>query len=130
MAAIACAALAATGSTGNNNHASVELGPETSQLAVAFIVEAVGATPAVTFKLQATFDRAKDVADGAVAWFDLLLIPADSDTGAVGSTVTAVGQYARYLAQAHSRFVRRVRLVTSSNTNVTYRAHLHAVNSR
>lgn len=118
------AQLAATGATGNNSHASINPVAEGNKLAVAFTVEAVGGTPTVTYKLQATFDPDTTV-DASANWFDLILLPSDSDTAAITKVVTATGQYVSYLAQSHVRFVRRVRLVTSLNTNVTYRASLH-----
>jgi hypothetical protein len=116
--------LAATGSTGNNSHASAKPSPDGDKAAVVFTVEAVGGAPTVTYKVQATFD-ADTVADGSANWTDLILLPAGSETAAVSATVTAVGQYVSFLAQAHTRFVRRIRVVTSANTNVTYRSDLH-----
>jgi hypothetical protein len=118
------ATLAAAATTGNNSHASIKPSPDGDKLAVAFVVEAVGATPTITYKLQGTFDS-DNVADASANWFDLMLLPSDNETAAVSKTVTAVGQSTSYLAQASVRFVRRVRLVTSANTNVTYRGELH-----
>lgn len=116
--------LAATASTGNNSHGSIRPSPDGDKLAVVFVVESVGATPTVTYKLQTTFDP-DGTADASANWVDVMLLPVDSETAAKTFTVTATGQYIGYLAQASSRFARRVRVVTSANTNVTYRAELH-----
>src|SRR5438128_1170496 len=94
------ARLAAPASVGNNNHASVGLGPAPVLVAVEFIVEAVGATPQVTFKLQGTFDPGT-VADGSANWSDLILLPSDSGTSAVLAVLNpaAVGAVVRYFGQ-------------------------------
>lgn len=118
--------LAATGTTGNNNHASIGVSPVPQLIAVEFVIEAVGATPTVTWKLQGTFDRFEESNDGAANWFDLIGLPSDNETSAITTTKTATGAYVAYLAQNHVRFAPRVRLVTSANTNVTYRANLRS----
>lgn len=115
--------LAATGTTGNNSHTSVPVATEGIP-AFVFVVEVAGATPTVTYKVQATFDK-DIVVDGSANWVDLMILPSDSETAAKTFTVTATGAYVGYLAQANVRFIRRVRVVSSANTNVTYRAELH-----
>lgn len=120
MSGITTQTLAATGQTGNNSHAVVRVSPMIARLCVEFVVEVAGATPTVTFKLQGAFPDNPSATD----WTDLILLPAGSETAAVSPTVTAVGRYLNYLAQAHTRFVSTVRLVTSANTNVTYSANL------
>jgi hypothetical protein len=117
-------AAAPTGSTGNNNHAGVGANPSADKVALEVIVEAIGATPTVTYKLQATLDD-DSVADAFADWFDVELLPAASETAVATDTKTAVGVYVYYLAQSAVRFGRRYRLVTSANTNVTYRANVH-----
>jgi hypothetical protein len=115
--------LAPVGSTSNNSHAATSVDPSSDTIAVEFVVEAVGGTPTVTYKLQGIM---KSDPTGATAtdWFDLIMIPSDSDTAAITRAVTAVGRYASYISQAQSRFAKHVRLVTSLNTNVTYSANL------
>lgn len=116
--------LAPAGSTGNNTHGSYKLPPVTRGFAAMLIVENGGATPTISWKLQGALDN-DDVTDGNANWFDLLLLPANSDTVAaiplVVSSATTGTVSAVYLAQGHIRFIRRVRAVTSANTNVTYR---------
>src|SRR5262245_34206977 len=114
---------AASGTTGNNTHTGVKSTPAAGRLCVAFVIEAVGATPTITFKIQGAMD-ADDVTDGNAGWFDLPFLSDTTDTVAATLTKTAVGSYPMWLSQANSRFVRRVRVVTSANTNVTYRAEL------
>lgn len=118
-------ALANTGSTGNNTHNSVSCSPAANKTSLIFIVEAVGATPTVTFKFQGTLDP-NSVTDANAQWADLALLPIGSETVTAAPTaVTAVGNSIFYIAQSHTRFVRRVRVITSANTNVTYSAQLH-----
>jgi hypothetical protein len=123
MAAQMQVPLAPPASTGNNNHASVGLVPAALLVAVEFVVEVAGGTPTVSYKLQGTFDIGS-IADGSANWFDLILLPSDNETAAVTRVVTAVGAFASFLAQSEVRFAPRVRLVTSANTNITYRANL------
>lgn len=116
--------LAPAGSTGNNTHNGVEYSPGgsdlLSQVAFQFVIEAVGATPTVTFKFQGSLDNSN--------WVDIICIPSDSDTAAVSQTKTATGSTVVHIAQAHSRAYRYIRCVTSANTNVTYRAEAYAWN--
>ena len=115
--------MAPVGSTGNNTHASVNVHPSPDKLAAVLVVEAVGATPTITVKVQGTMDSATD---GSANWFDLAVQEPGSDTAtATPSAKTAVGSYPLYLSNAHLKFVRRVRIVTSANTNVTYRGELY-----
>lgn len=117
--------MAPTGTTGTATHTSVGLSPAARQSAFAFIVEAVGAGPTITYKFQITLDP-NSVTDANALWQDVLVLPAGSDTGtAAPAAATGTGVFIHYLAQAHTRFARRVRVVTSANTNVTYRCELH-----
>lgn len=112
--------LAAKASTGNNTHAGVECGGVYDQVAVQFVVEAVGATPTVTWKVQGS-------ADG-LNWYDMIYITDASDTPAVAAEVdTVVGASIHFLANAPSRKYDWFRLVTSANTNVTYRGELYTI---
>jgi hypothetical protein len=116
------AGMAAAGTTGNNTHASVALNPAAKQRAAVLIIEAVGATPTITAKLQGSLDPLS-VADGAANWFDLWATPAGANAEAANQVQTVVGAWPVYI-DAIRKFARRVRLVTSANTNVTYRAEL------
>src|SRR5262245_4086002 len=122
--------MAATGSTGNNTHAGVGVSPAAKRRAAVLVVEAVGATPTISVKLQATLDP-PNIPDGSANWFDIAYMLEGSGAAAapveqsVVRTVTAVGAYPMYVSQGHTRYARRFRLVTSANTNVTYRGEMH-----
>ncbi len=123
--------MAPTGSTGNNTHAGVGCSPGATREAAVLVIEAVGATPTISIKLQATLDP-PNISDASAKWFDVaFMLPA---SGAIAAPVeqsvvmvqTAIGAFPMYLSQRHTRFARRLRVVTSANTNVTYRAEYHA----
>lgn len=114
--------LAPVGSTGNNTHPSQGVPEGTLALAVEFEITAVGGTPTVTYKVQGSLDDGS-TDDASSDWFDLIVLPSASDTAVATDTKTAVGAFTYFLAQARM-LVRKVRLVTSANTNVTYEADL------
>lgn len=114
---------APVGSTGNNTHQSVGLTGEADAVCVDLRVTAVGATPTVTYVVQGSLDDAT-VADASSKWVSLLVYPAASDTGtATPAAATAVNSFLHYFGK--TRFVKKIRLVTSANTNVTYEASIH-----
>lgn len=128
MAAINMAYVAPIGSTGNNTHNSFRASANNSDYAFVLIVENGGATPTISWKIQGAMDS-DSVTDVNANWFDLLMLPANSDTVAaiplVVSSATTGTVSAVFLAQAPSRFARRFRIVTTANTNVTYRVEFH-----
>lgn len=115
--------LAAVGSTGNNTHPSVPIPQDVDTLAFEVEITAVGATPTITYKLQGTEDS-NGAGDATLDWFDLMVLPAGSDTALATDTKTAVGVY-EYFSDMERRPVAKVRLVTSLNTNVTYESELY-----
>ena len=118
MANIGRTALTAAAQTGNNTHNAVELGKEIRQVAWEFVVEAVGATPTVTWKLQGSMDGTN--------FYDVAYLTDATDTVAVATrTATAVGRQVGFLSLSSVRVYRYYRLVTSANTNVTYSAVLY-----
>lgn len=121
--------LAAAGTTGNNTGTGVNINPPDGANAFNFIVEVAGATPTVTFKIQGCTDD-KSVSDANVTWNDIPYITANSDTVATTAiTVTATGKTTIFLDIASgARFFTRYRLVTSANTNITYRAECFSLN--
>ena len=125
MAAIK-GALAAAGSTGNNTHASVSLAdPGATAVAFNFIITAVGATPTVTWKIQGSYDDS-GTSDANSSWFDMSFRDALSTsltTLVANLTKTAVGAYV-CLMPIDIPGPAKVRLVTSANTNVTYKAEV------
>lgn len=119
--------MANTGTTGNNTHTSVGLSAAAKHAAFAFIVEVAGGGPTVTYVFEGTLDP-QAVSDANALWFPLIVLPSNNDTAtATPAAATTVGAKVHYLAQAHSRFIRRARVVTSANTNITYRCELHQI---
>jgi hypothetical protein len=114
--------LANPGTTGNNTHASVRTTPGASKLAVAYVAEVAGTT--ATWKVQASMDN-DPVSDANANWFDMPYILPSTDTLSQAAIVrTTLGSDVIWLALATTRFVRRVRLVVTSNTGQTYRAEM------
>jgi hypothetical protein len=122
--AVVLKSLAPAGSTGNNTHSAVGISEGAERFAVQFVVEAVGGTPTVTWKAQGSMDGSN--------WYDVFYVTDASDTGAASTrTATAVGAQTEFLDLAGgSRFYNQFRIVTSSNTNVTYRAELWCQQSK
>jgi hypothetical protein len=117
-------ALAPAGSTGNNSHNAAPSVPAAEHISFKLVVEAVGATPTITWKIQGAA-MPDGTAPGANDWVDLMLRPSDTDTGAVTRTATAVGTQVSHLPYDRDNFS-HFRLVTSLNTNVTYRGEMYA----
>jgi hypothetical protein len=115
-------ALAPAASTGNNTHPGVRLSPAADKVCANLVIEAVGATPTITAKLQGSLDP-DAVADGSANWFDLWATPAGANTEAATQVQTVVGAWP-VSVNASVKFARRIRLVTSLNTSVTYLADL------
>jgi len=117
--------LAPVGATGNNTHASVGTDADYDVLNLEFEITAVGATPTISWLFQGSNDGL-EVADAASDWFPLEVLPSDAvvELAAV-QTKVAVGVY-NSSVEVSRRPVRKVRLVTSANTNVTYEAEAYA----
>jgi|SRR5581483_3159294 len=121
--------LTASAQTGNNTHAGVQIN---SYNAIAFqlVAEAVGATPTITWKIQASVDDLS-VSDGNARWFDVGYITDASDT--ISTTTRTFGSpsagqsQVSFLSNPVARKYRRWRVVTSANTNVTYRVEAYRI---
>lgn len=113
--------LAPTGSTGNNTHSGVGVGSGdvAGQVGFQFVVEAIGATPTITWKVQGSLD--------GLTWFDVFYVTTATDTPATAAIVaTTVSTVAVWLSNGGaSRFYSQYRVVTSANTNVTYHAEMY-----
>jgi hypothetical protein len=116
--------LAKKGSTGTGvAYAPVGGGLERlNRLAIEVEVEAVGATPTMTYTIEGLMP------DGTT-WATLALVQADSTAAAAtaGVTVTTVSKTFRYVAGLDFRFVRGLRINVSANTNVTFSARAHGL---
>jgi hypothetical protein len=109
---------APAGSTGNNTHSSLHVGSDYSSIVMQFVVEAIGATPTVTFKWQGSPDNTN--------WYDIAYTTDASDTLATAArTVTAAGASIQFTASPSMRRYKYYRLVTSANTNITYRGEIY-----
>jgi len=107
--------LAATGTTGNNTHDAVHVGGGYETAIVQFVVEAAGAGPTVTWKVQGRIDDGSD-------WFDLGYVTDSNDTFATTTrTATATGKQLNF----SKRKYKYLRLVTTLNTNITYRCEVY-----
>lgn len=107
--------LAPVGTTGNNTGASATLGTDYKNLIVQFVVEAIGATPTVTFKVQSSVDGTN--------WVDAWYVTDTTDSGSSSTTtVTTVGVTRLYTTRPAPFW----RVVTTLNTNVTYRCEAYA----
>ena len=125
MAAATKYALIATGATTNQTGAGVETTNivEDAQIAHQLVVEAVGATPAITWKIQGSLDNAN--------WYDCVYYTDANDTSAVAARTgpTAAGAQVQWLDSGNSsRMYRYWRAVISGITNTTYRVEMYAFN--
>lgn len=115
--------LAPVGSTGNLDGTlpaqQKQVPPQCVTTAFQFVIEAVGSTPTVTFKYQGSLDGTN--------WFDVLYTTDASDTAATTAiTKTGTGAFVVFLnGNSFDRFYKYFRVVTSANTNVTYRAEMY-----
>src|SRR6266545_504317 len=84
--------LAPNASTGNNTHAGKNLAPGADKVCAVLVIEAVGATPTITAKLQGTLDP-DSTTDASANWFDLWATPAGAAAEAANQVQTAVGAF-------------------------------------
>lgn len=96
-------------------------------IAVEFVVEAVGATPAITYTIQGL----KPGGDAATAsdWADIAYVDGDSLVAAAktGITLTATGRTVKYVDGLDKRFFEAIAVNVSANTNVTFRANAYPI---
>lgn len=111
------AKLAPVGTTGNVTGTAVKVVNNADRVALQFVVEAIGATPTVTFKFQGSLDGTN--------WYDVSYITPLTSTEAVAAiVVTTVVGTAVFLGNSVARGYAYYRVVTTVNTNVTFRAEL------
>jgi len=87
-----------------------------NRVGLEFEVEAVGATPTITFTIEAL------MAD-LTTWGPLAFVTSDSSVAASNAAIgplTATGKTFRYVAGLDYRFIRGLRVNVSANTNVTF----------
>jgi hypothetical protein len=111
--------LAPAASTGNVTGTGYDADPAASGHAFQFVVEAIGATPTVTWKIQGSWNNSN--------WFDLLYVTDASDTAATTARInTVVGADIIFLSNPVARQYKYYRVVTTANTNVTFRCEVNA----
>ena len=111
------------GSTGNTTHQSVGLSQDAISACVDFRATVVGTT--VTFVVQGSFDDPQTV-DASSLWVTAFVYPVGSDTGtAAPAAVTTVSSNPVFLSGPSGGFYKKIRIVTSANTGITYEAKVH-----
>lgn len=117
--------LHAKGTTGNGRQYIAQTA-DMSRAFLEFEVEAVGATPTVTFQVEGLVPGGNPAT--AADWFLVALSQADA-TIAISNApivVTAVGKTRRFIAGLDVRAFDALAITTSANTNVTYSSRLYA----
>ena len=113
------------GSTGNTTHQSVGLSQDARSVCVDFRATVVGTT--VTFVVQGSFDDPQTL-DASSIFVTALVYPVGSDTGtAAPAAVTTVSSNPVFLTGVSGRFYKKIRVVTSANTGITYEAKVHEI---
>jgi hypothetical protein len=115
--------IAPKGSTGNGTFVIRNLW-DVKRAEVEFEVEAVGATPTVTFAIEGLVPGGTPAT--AADWVVLAVIQADSTVAASNAaiTVTALGKTRRWIDGLDKRMFDAFRVNVTANTNVTYSARL------
>lgn len=107
-------------------HPSVQLAGYDS-LAFEFVVDVVGATPTITWKVEGSPDEV-DVDDTNSHWYDVAYVTDANDTASTSTkTATSVGGQIIFLDNPVARRYRKYRLVTSALTNITYHADAYRI---
>ena len=110
--------LAPAASSGNVTGTAFDVDPGAAGHAFQFVVETTGATPTVTWKIQGSWNSAN--------WFDLLYVTDASDTAATTTRiVTTVGADLIFLSNPIARQYKFYRVVTTANTNITFRCEVY-----
>ena len=107
-------------------HPSVQLADYDS-LAFEFVVDVAGGTPTITWKVEGSPDE-PDVDDADSHWYDVFYLTDGTDTPSKAAlTATAVGAQIIFLDNPLARRYRKYRLVTTSDTNVSYHADAYRI---
>lgn len=116
--------LHAVGSTGNTR-AYIRNLQDMTRGEIEFKIEAVGATPTVSFVVQGLNIGGDPTVDAD--WSTLALGVADATTASstTAVTVTAVGKTRRFIDGLDKRFFDAIGILTSANTNVTFSSYLN-----
>jgi hypothetical protein len=115
------------GSTGNSRGSVAGLENVLSgnvKALIEFEVEAIGATPTVSFTIQGSLDGTN--------FFDIAYVDPDSTVAAskTAKVVTTVGKTFVFVDGLDKRFYKRIAVNTTANTNVTFSSRLHLVHEK
>lgn len=117
--------LLAERATGNNTHSGVFLAAEYDTVAFQLVIDAVGATPTITWKIQGSLNNDD--------WYDLAYITDMDDTAATAARThgsPSAGQaFIQWLSNPVARRYGYFRAVISANTNVTYTVEAYRIRS-
>lgn len=119
--------LAPVASTGTGAFASIVVPEDAISLALELEITAVGGTPTISFKFQGSMDE-QIVTDASSDWFDLSVLPSDSNTEVVVQTKTGIAVYEQ-MTEIARRPIRKIRLNVTVNTNVTFESEALAARS-
>lgn len=100
---------------------------EAGRVAIEFQVEAVGATPTITFNIQGL--RPNGDPSVAADWTNLATLTGDSTVAASNAAIvtTTVGFTTRYIDGLAERFYSAYAINVTANTNVTFSARAYMV---
>lgn len=114
-----------TGTTGVAGRTAIRNLADLTRGEIEFVVEAVGATPTVTFQVEGLVPGGNPAT--ATDWIVLALLTGDSTVAASATpvTVTTVGSTRRYLDGLDKRFYDAFAVNVTANTNVTFRSTLN-----
>ncbi len=110
--------------TGTGRFSALIDGTAASRIMLEFIVDAIGATPTVTFTIQGSMDN--------VNWVDMQYVTLDSSVAAskAGIVMTTVSVTHRFVDGLDKRFPHYIAVNVSANTNVTFSARTRAMRIR
>lgn len=99
-------------------------------VAIEFEVEAIGATPTVTFTVQGQLDRTPPKLDDDPAsplWENLAYVRSDATTAAssAAQVITTVSKTILWVEGLEKRSFRSLAINVTANTNVTFSARMH-----
>lgn len=114
-----------TGSTGVSRQ-SVRNANALSRVEVEVVVEAVGATPSLTFQVEGLVPGGNPAT--AADWVLLSLLQGDASvaTASTPIAVSAVGTTRRFIDGLDKRHFDALAVNVTANTNVTFRSNLNA----
>lgn len=131
MASINKTTMLGPGATTNQTSGSFIAEPDAEEIGFQLVCEAIGATPAITWKIQASLDPGT-TADANAMWFDMPYVTDATATESVAARsgpIVANTAQVMFLSLVNVRMFRRFRVVISGIVNLTYRVEMHTRDS-